>query len=246
VAILNFNAQTVAPSAAFEPLPAGWYNVKITDSELKPTRAGDGNYIALTMEVLDGNYAGRKVFTNLNVDNKNEIAVKIAYEQLSALCYVTGNIQLQDTQQLHGIPFQTKLTVKEASGGYDASNDVKGFRDQHGREPKELAGGGAPSAPSAGAPAAPAAPAAPSAPAAPKAPAAPAAPVVDPLAAAVADGWVKHPETEGYHYKGTDVVADADLIAKYGAPAAPPAVPAAPAAPAGVAGTDAPPWKKNA
>jgi hypothetical protein len=50
-------------------------------------------------------------------------------------------------------------------------------------------------------------------------PVAPAAPsgTTDPMAAAEADGWIKHPDTEGYHYKGTDVVADADLVVRYGA-----------------------------
>lgn len=50
----------------------------------------------------------------------------------------------------------------------------------------------------------------------------------DPIAAAVADGWVAHPTAPGYHYKGQEVVADGDLAAKY-----PPASAATPAAPAG-------------
>ena len=48
------------------------------------------------------------------------------------------------------------------------------------------------------------------------------------LAAAQADGWIAHPDAPGYHYKGQEVVADADLAARY--PAAP-AVEAAPSAP---------------
>lgn len=54
----------------------------------------------------------------------------------------------------------------------------------------------------------------------------------DPIAAAVADGWIKHPDTAGYHYRGQEVVADGDLAAKYppangatGAPSAPAATP---------------------
>tara|TARA_R110002126_G_scaffold54643_2_gene147858 strand:+ start:380 stop:586 length:207 start_codon:yes stop_codon:yes gene_type:complete len=30
----------------FEPLPEGWYNATITGAEVKPTKAGDGKYIA--------------------------------------------------------------------------------------------------------------------------------------------------------------------------------------------------------
>ena len=50
----------------------------------------------------------------------------------------------------------------------------------------------------------------------------------DPLAAAVADGWVPHPDAPGYHYKGQEVVADADLAARYS-----PAAATATTAPAG-------------
>lgn len=56
------------------------------------------------------------------------------------------------------------------------------------------------------------------------------------IAAALADGWQVHPSAPGYHYKGQEVVTDADLAAKYPAPAPaaapvtppPPATPAAP------------------
>lgn len=50
------------------------------------------------------------------------------------------------------------------------------------------------------------------------------------LAAAVADGWIAHPNAPGYHYKGADVVADADVAARYPTPAAP-VVAAAPSPP---------------
>lgn len=66
------------------------------------------------------------------------------------------------------------------------------------------------------------------------APGAPAVPF-DPTAAALADGWVVHPTSPGYYYRGQEVVAAADLVARYPAPAAPPlpvAPPVAPASPA--------------
>lgn len=66
----------------------------------------------------------------------------------------------------------------------------------------------------------------------PPAPAAPAAaaPSVDPIAAAQADGWAPHPDAPGYHYKGQDVLPDADLRARYGGNSA--SAPAGPASPA--------------
>lgn len=59
-----------------------------------------------------------------------------------------------------------------------------------------------------------------------------AAPPHDPIAVAVADGWILHPTSPGYYYKGQDVQTTDAVAAKYPAPAAAPSAPAAPVAPA--------------
>lgn len=57
----------------------------------------------------------------------------------------------------------------------------------------------------------------------------PAPPVAhDPLAKAIADGWIAHPAAPGHFYKGQEVKTQADVVALYPAPVAtPPAPPAA-------------------
>lgn len=244
MAILNFNAREVDPNSSFDPLPEGWYNVKMIESEIKPTKAGDGSYLSAQFEVLDGQFVGRRIFTNYNIENKNPVAVKIAYEQLSALCHCAGVLDLQDSTMLHGIPVQVKLKVKPATEQFDAGNEIKGYRNQHGQDPKDIIAGTGTSGTTAPTPPTP-----PAAPSAPPPPPAPAAPAHDPMAAAVADGWVAHPSAAGYHYKGEDVKADAEVAAMYPAPAAaPPAPPAAPpappAAPPAPADGATPPWIK--
>ncbi len=133
MAQLNFDARQVAPAAALDPIPSGWYNAQIVGSEMKPTSAGDGAFLAMELQVLDGPYAGRKVFDRLNLQNKNPVAVEIAYKQLSAICHAVNVIQVQDSQQLHGRPLQVKVSLRPASTGddgkqYDANNEVKGYR----------------------------------------------------------------------------------------------------------------------
>ena len=128
MANLNFNAQTVEPQAAFDPLPAGWYPMQIVESELKPTSNGEGQYLQLKLQVINGDHANRVVYERLNIVNKNPTAQEIAYRNLSAICHATGVIQVEDSQQLHGIPMEVKLSVRPAQNGYDASNDVKGYR----------------------------------------------------------------------------------------------------------------------
>ena len=55
----GFDANQVDPASNFDPLPAGKYLAAIIESEMKPTKAGTGNYLALTFQVLDGPHKGR-------------------------------------------------------------------------------------------------------------------------------------------------------------------------------------------
>jgi len=152
MAQLNFNATTVAPSTGFDVLPAGKYNIRITGSEMKPTKDGTGSYLSLTLTVADGPYANRKLFDRLNLNNKNKQAVDIAYQTLSAICHATGVIQLQDSSQLHGILLSCKVKVRPAEGKYDESNEISSYMAVEGGAP------GQPPAPAWAAPAPAAAP----------------------------------------------------------------------------------------
>ena len=90
MALLNFNAATVDPQTEFKPIPNDWYNVVMEESEMKPTKDGTGAYLECRLSVLDGAYANRKVFIRLNLQNANDVAVEIAYAQLSAICHSVG------------------------------------------------------------------------------------------------------------------------------------------------------------
>ena len=129
MAQLNFDATQVNPDQSFEPIPAGWYNFMITESEMKPTKDGNGAYLQVTLKVVDGQYAGRQVFDRLNLQNQNPVAAEIAYKRLSAYCHATGVIQVQDSQQLHGIPLKARVSVRtDSTGQYDPSNEIKAVK----------------------------------------------------------------------------------------------------------------------
>lgn len=127
---INFNAQDVAPQQAFENLAPGWYTAMIVESELKPTQAGTGSYLEITIEVVaPQQFAGRKLWDRLNLNNPNEKAVEIAYQTLSAICHATGVIQVQDSQQLHNIPMDVKVGMSKVTEQYpEPRNEVKGYR----------------------------------------------------------------------------------------------------------------------
>ena len=137
MAQLNFDASQVAPSEALEAIPAGWYNAQMTASAMKPTSDGTGAYLQAEFTVLSGDYAGRKLFDRINLQNKNPVAVEIGYKTLSAICHAVGVIQVQDSQQLHGRPLQLKVSLRAAGPGadgkhYEASNEVKGYKGMDG------------------------------------------------------------------------------------------------------------------
>ncbi len=140
---LNFDASTVAPSTGTpDPVPSGWYPVIIAQSGQKPTSNGDGMMLELEMTIIDGEYKGRKLFDRLNLKNKSEMAMQIAYETLSAICHATNVIQVKDSQQLHNIPLEVKAKLVPPEGNYDAKNDVKGYRKLQGAAAQPEAQGG--------------------------------------------------------------------------------------------------------
>jgi hypothetical protein len=114
----------------FEVMPAGWIEAEIIKSEIKTTNDKEGKYIALTFKITEeGDHLGRLVFTNLNIVNKSDIAVKIAQSDLKAICTaVDFSGELEDTVDLHNIPMLIKLSVKAETAQWPAKNEIKGFK----------------------------------------------------------------------------------------------------------------------
>ncbi len=128
----NFNAEEVEPSSSFDPIPAGWYTAIISASELKATRDGYGEYLSLTLQVIEGQYENRLVFARLNLKNANDKAVDIARKDLAAICRAVGVMSPQASEELHDIPLMIKVKVRAASGDYEASNDIGGYKAVEG------------------------------------------------------------------------------------------------------------------
>lgn len=150
---LNFNAAGVKPNVALEPVPTGIYPVMIVRSEEKPTKSNNGSYIEFEMQIqpapgIDPSFHGRKVFDRLNIKNPNQTAVDIAYATLSAICHVTGVLNMTDTQQLHGRPFMAVVAKLPRDDRPDQmTNEVKGYKDINGNDPGfagTVQGGGQP------------------------------------------------------------------------------------------------------
>lgn len=221
---MPFDATKFAPNigGGGGVVPTGDYDVVITKSEWKETASKNGDgYIALHLTIQSGDYAGKTVIDRLNLKNASQTAVEIAQGQLSAICHVTGRLQFQDTQELHGIPFKISVEcvdrnddiAKAKAEGREPkkSNNVLAYMDAAGNAPGAAAPGGVVTAP---------------------APTAPAAPALAPAAAPAAAPVAAAPQP----------AAPAPAPAPAPAAAPQPAAPAPAPAPAAAAAPGSPPW----
>lgn len=124
----TYSAENLPEVEDFKPLPDGWYQVSIKNADLKDTRAGTGQYIAVEFVVTGADYAGRTVFSNINILNPNPTAQEIGLRDLNALRLASGLNSLSDTDQLIGADLEIKLATQKGSNGYSDSNVVRGYR----------------------------------------------------------------------------------------------------------------------
>jgi hypothetical protein len=110
-----FDATGVAPAAPLDLLPPGRYAAQIVNSEMRATKAGNGQYLWLEMDVIDGPHQGRKIWDQLNLVNHSQQTVEIAQRTLSAICHAVGQLQVSDSEQLHFRPMQVTLAVEPDS-----------------------------------------------------------------------------------------------------------------------------------
>ena len=109
----NFDASQVEPSGSREPIPAGKYNAMITASEMKATKSGNGRYLELTFDIIDGPHRGRKVWARLNLDNPNPTAVEIAKGELSAICRAVNVPRPGQSERLHNLPLAITVVTRD-------------------------------------------------------------------------------------------------------------------------------------
>lgn len=106
------NADDIPARDDFTPVPPGTYTGMITGSEMKPT--ANGEMLVLTVEIQDGENAGRKIFERLNLKNNSNIAVKIAYQTLGEIIRACGKTTIKDSDELHGKRMSMDVVVDPA------------------------------------------------------------------------------------------------------------------------------------
>jgi hypothetical protein len=131
---INVNDLPEDQGGDFAPIPAGDYHVKIVDSDLKDTKAGNGQYIKVRLDVMGPSHQGRVLFSNINIRNPNPKAEEIGRQQLGSILRAIGLASLTDTDQLIGGELSVKVTVKD-DPTYGPGNEVKGYKAISGSVP---------------------------------------------------------------------------------------------------------------
>lgn len=137
---ITFDSSTVPEGSDYSPLPVGDYRVEIIASELRATKAGDGQYLLLEMQILDGDYSGRRIWDRLNLWNSNSTTVEIAQRTLASICRAVGVPSINDSEELHQRPFIAKARMtKNKQGEMQNSWSYRGESDETSAPPARAA-----------------------------------------------------------------------------------------------------------
>jgi len=125
----------------FEPLPKGTYNVEISTEKADEVKVGGGKgteYITLTFNVLDGEYAGRKIFENFMVTGKGVFKLGQLLKVVGLLTDSNRSNFKFDTFDLEGK--QLRIVVGERVYEDKTYNEVKSMLPLNGNTPTPKAG----------------------------------------------------------------------------------------------------------
>ena len=125
--VSDVTPDTGATGGSYDPIPDGEYYLKALEAEEKSTSAGTGSYIKVKFEVIKGEYAGRWIWQNFNINNPSEKAQRIGRQQVAAWCAACGKPDADDTDKLLEKPFRADVTIEKGTGGYKDSNRIKAF-----------------------------------------------------------------------------------------------------------------------
>lgn len=139
--------QAVASSEGFEPIPSGKYKVSVTECTIKESKSKKNKgkpYYNMELTVQDGNYEGKKVFTNVMLWAEAGYSLaqilKAVGAKFDGADFIVDGHEMNEVPEAdwwYGQEFLVRVTVlpertvtDEETGEkktYDKSNEVKGF-----------------------------------------------------------------------------------------------------------------------
>lgn len=121
---------------AFTPIPAGEYLIQAIEGSVVRKDSGDA-MIKLTFEVMEGEFAERKLFVNLNIRHSNPTAQRIATEELTEIWRdaMGGTGNPPSTEALLWKPIRAKVAVEKRKDTGEMQNRVKRYFSASGEAP---------------------------------------------------------------------------------------------------------------
>lgn len=132
-----------------EPIPAGEYAAKIIGQENQNTKSGS-TQLVMSFEIIEGAYAGRKIFERLSLWAEPDKGKNIALARIKKMAEVTasqrGQQAFSDTNEFNGVPMNIKVDVQPPKDGYKASNKIADFMPYRSTAVPDTWNGGQPAA----------------------------------------------------------------------------------------------------
>lgn len=120
-----------ADGKAFSPIPAGKYLAMLTETKVGRMKNGTGCRVDATVEIIDGEHRGRKVFEGLNILNPNSVTNQaISQGIVRALAEATGvalNAVPQDLGPCKMKPVIVQVRIEKGKDQYPDRNRIVTF-----------------------------------------------------------------------------------------------------------------------
>lgn len=130
----TFDARQHDPTQSAGQLPVGRHLVHIVSGQRQNTKANDGSgYLELKLAIIEGPNTGMTGTMRLNIHNKSETAMKIAFRDFSAICHVVGIYQVNNINDIAGRPFMVQVVAQVENPQY---TEISKILDVNGNEPK--------------------------------------------------------------------------------------------------------------
>lgn len=119
-----------------EPIPPGRYELEVVDSDLVQAKSGKGTLLKLQHRVVSGPHENRRIFSQHNFQHENATAQDIGQREIKALCAAVGHMgPLEDSNDLHGIPFMATVKMSKTTPEYpDPKNEIGRFIPRGGAD----------------------------------------------------------------------------------------------------------------
>lgn len=128
VDLSDVDASDAGEMMSFEVMEPHRARMYIEEADKKPTKSGDGSYLGLKIKIEGGVHAGRTLYVNLNLWNKNETAVTIAKSEWKAIQLATvGHANVKNSEEIRFKPFEGEIDVRKNKKSEKMENYIKKY-----------------------------------------------------------------------------------------------------------------------